>query len=153
MDVGEALEQLTGDWVGTNRKRMMPTDPFAESDGRLTVGLTARGSFVTLTYTWVDEGIPQDGLLLIGSGSEPDTAVATWVDSWHQSPQWMVLTGTVDSGGTIRLAGVYSFSAGEEAGWQITIDPGGGNALRVTMDNVPPGEEPYPAMDTTYHRA
>lgn len=148
MRVGERLAAATGDWTGTNRLRMMPTDDYRASDSRATVTPAAHGNAVTIAYTWAEDGAPQEGLLLIGDGDAPDAVVAVWLDSWHQHPQWMTLHGAIDEAGVVRLDGSYA----ADAGWRIAIDPGDGGALRIGMDNVMPDTGAYPVVEIAYAR-
>lgn len=148
MRVAEALAGVFGEWAGTNRLRMMPTDDYAPSAGRATVTAAAGGNAVTIAYTWAERGAPQEGLLVIADGAEPDAAVAVWIDSWHQQPQWMELRGTVDGAGVVRLDGSY----GPDLGWRIAVDPGDGTALQIAMENVMAETGPYRAVEAAYAR-
>jgi hypothetical protein len=105
MRISAALAGVTGTWTGTNLQRLMPTDQYAESAATATVRAVAGDNFVSLAYTWSHGDDPQDGLLLIGDGPAPGQAVATWVDSWLQCPEWMVLRGAVDDAGAVHLQG------------------------------------------------
>jgi Protein of unknown function (DUF1579) len=144
MRISDALAGLVGSWTGTNRLRVMPTDPWAESAATATVARVADGAFVTIAYTWADGDAPQDGLLLVGDGPTLGHAVATWVDSWHQSPEWMVLRGEVDDGGAVHLEGRYS----PDALWRIHLTPAGQRWV-MAMDNVMPGND-YPAVEARF---
>jgi hypothetical protein len=146
MRVSDALADLLGTWTGTNRLRVMPTDPWVESAATATVARVADGAFLTIAYTWAESGAPQDGLLLLGDGPTLGHAVATWVDSWHQSPEWMVLRGEVDDG-PVHLEGRYS----PDALWRIHLVPAAEH-WTMTMDNVMPGND-YPAVEVTFDRA
>jgi hypothetical protein len=66
---------------------------------------------------------------------------AAWLDSWHQSPSWMTLTGTSDDG-VITVDGSYPGGGG----WQIIVDPRDG--LRLRMRNAVPGVDLYDVVDT-----
>lgn len=155
MSVVESCQEALGAWVGTNRLRVMPDDPYRDSESTATVALAAR-HIVTVAYTWAEEGEPQDGLLLVEDGGAPNEAIGIWIDSWHQKPGWMELEGTV-ADGVIRLLGHY---AEGQAGWRITLDPSG-ESLRMTMDNILPesmlgieseGTVDYQAVEATYAR-
>lgn len=169
MNIVECLAPLSGSWQGRNLMRFMPTDEYQESGSTATVKATAR-DFVTLEYTWSYEGQPQNGLLLLGSGPKADVGPtsdgtgasgarpsenhveAVWVDSFHSTPTWLTLSGTVDDDGVVRLTGSYPAPEGPDWGWQIHIDPGDGNGGRMTMHNVVPGYDPYQAVEATYLR-
>jgi len=130
----------TGDWVGTNGLRMLPSEAFQQTTTSWSIRVVA-GHSLLLNYHWGDN----DGILFIGPNE--DGLTATWTDSFHQQPQWMNLTGgIVDSG--LNLSAHYS----EGFQWQMFIaatDPG---RLAVTMRNVAPGERPYDAVDVTLSR-
>lgn len=148
MRVTTAMAAVTGQWIGTNLLRVMPDDPYRESAATATVGTVAQGGFLTVAYSWADGDDPQDGLLLVGDGPAPGQAIATWVDSWHQSPEWMVLRGTVaEDGGAVHLEGRYS----PDAQWRIHLLADGGG-WRLAMDNVMPGFD-YPAVEATFRQA
>lgn len=148
MRAGECLSAAAGEWAGTNRLRMMPTDAYRASDTRATVSLAAQGNVVSIAYTWAEDGAPQEGLLVIGDGAASSEVVAVWIDSWHQHPQWMTCDGRVSEAGVVTVEGSYAV----DAGWRIAIDPGEGTALRISMENVMPGEEAYQVVEATYAR-
>lgn len=149
MTIVEALIPLLGSWQGVNRLRLLPTDEYRESVAGATVSVSAQ-HFVTIAYTWAEEGMPQDGVILL-AGKEPSDVAAVWIDSWHSAPTWMTFTGAIDDDGVIRLSGSYPAPEGPDWGWQIHIESGG-DAGRITMHNVVPGEAPYQAVETVYDR-
>jgi hypothetical protein len=116
-----------------------------------TVSVTAR-DFVTIAYTWSDGDAPQSGLLLLGGTSDPEGAMAVWLDSWHSAPAWMTLSGNVGDDDVVGPTGSYAAPPGPDWGWQIHIDPGDGKSGRITMHNVMPGEAAYEAVEVTYDR-
>jgi hypothetical protein len=66
MTIPSGLAALVGRWVGYNRLWVSPEDPVHESDAGASIALAAQGNFVTIAYTWADEGRPQDGVLILG---------------------------------------------------------------------------------------
>jgi hypothetical protein len=159
MTVEEALAAAAGSWTGTNRLRMLPEDEYEASDSTALVQLPARGRFVCVTYTWSREGTAHDGLLLLGDGEAPDSAVGVWIDSWHQSSRWMELRGTVDAAGSVSVDGSYPFGPEATAGWRIRLEAGG-DAFLLAMDNIVPADaEPgfagadYQVVEASYVRA
>jgi hypothetical protein len=145
-----ALEQLdgaVGGWAGTNLLRLMPTDPYRESETHATVARAAGGDVVVINYTWAEAGEPQDGMLIISGGDEAGQARAVWVDSWHQRPQWLELSGVAEAG-VVRLAAPYA----EGFEWRIKVDASTADALVITMDNVAPGVSPYQVVEARYTR-
>jgi hypothetical protein len=126
-------QQHGPDLVGENAFRLMPTDPWRSRPAKGRLESAAGGSALLLRYDWEhpDDG-PQDGILLIGSPEEQRGVEAMWLDSWHQKPGPLLLTGTAADGATCVLAGTYL----QEWGWEIHLDLDAG--LRMTMRNVIP---------------
>lgn len=137
----EFLAPFVGNWNGTNDLRIMPTDDYRRSPAGATVSVTAH-DFATITYTWSEDGKPQDGLLLLGGNTGAATAV--WADSWHTAQVWLTLAGAAGSDGVLRLTGSYPAPEGPDWGWQIHISPAEG---KITMHNVVPGHEPYQVVE------
>ena len=148
MAAPEQLDGAVGDWAGTNLLRLMPTDPYRESEAHATVARAAGGDIVVINYTWAEAGEPQDGLLIISGGDEAGEARAMWVDSWHQRPQWIVLSGATDEAGVVRVAAPYA----EGFEWWINVDATTADALAITMDNVAPGAARYQVVEARYTR-
>jgi hypothetical protein len=148
MTILDALKDRAGAWTGTNGFRLMPDDPIHDASATAEVSVNAGGSLVAFAYTWSHptDGA-QDGLLVVGPAGDADV-VAFWGDSWHQSPEPRVFTGTVD-GGVIEVG--YEYEVGWR--WVITVDPTDAGALHLQMDNVVPEDAAegrpataYPAM-------
>ncbi|WP_018347858.1 hypothetical protein [Longispora albida] len=147
MPVIEALRELAGRWAGTNEFRLMPADPAERLATTAELTLVARNG-VSLAYTWSHPADgPQEGFALLHD-AEDGSAAATWLDSWHQSPQAATLTGTADSSGT-HLRTTYG---GGDWGWAIHVEPAGAG-LRITMTNEGPGIPAYAAMTAVYERS
>lgn len=123
-----------GSWHGSNDFRLMPTDPAHGAPAGATVLRAAGGSLATITYNWTHpvDGV-QSGLLVVGPGEEPGTAVAFWGDSWHQHPSPRMLHGTAD-GGVVDVG--YEYEAGWW--WRINVDASAPDALQLRMYNVVP---------------
>jgi hypothetical protein len=151
-----SLAEHQGSWTGTNGFRLMPTDQPHVAAATADVSAGAGGNLALIAYTWSHpEAGEQSGLLVIGPGEAPGTAVAFWGDSWHQAPTPKTLLGTADSG-VVALG--YSYAEGWE--WRITVDAADAGSLRLRMDNVVPpsvaaqGDGPlaYWAMDADLRR-
>ena len=144
-----ALTDWAGPWTGTNGFRLMPSDPIHEAPATAEVARKAGGNLVALAYTWVHPADgAQDGFLVLGPDADPGGLTALWGDSWHQSPEPRVCTGTVSEG--VLTVG-YEYQAGWR--WVITVEPIEAGALRLQMDNVIPetaadatSAGSYPAM-------
>lgn len=141
MRVIEQAKDLLGDWSGVNEFRLMPEDAAEPLASSARVG-TAAGNGLTLAYTWTHpaDGL-QEGFLLVFDREHAGEAAGVWLDSWHQAPEPMTLTGTHDRAG-IRLTAEY----GEGWNWIVMLakDPDG--QLRLSMENQGPDVEAYPAM-------
>jgi len=146
MSVVDYLAPLLGDWRGTNRLRLMPTDEYQPSSATATVAVTA-ARFVTIAYRWSDGDAPQDGLLLVGGSAE--AAEAVWVDSWHTGSSWMSFSGDVGEDGELRLLGSYAAPTGPDWGWHIHLRP---QDAVLTMHNVVPGSDPYQVVELALER-
>ena len=142
---------VTGTWSGANLLRMMPDQEYAESESNATVARAAGGNAATINYTWADEnGIPQDGVILISNGEETGSIRVVWIDSWHHKPQWIELTGTIDEQGSLHVEASYG-PQDVICRWRIHVDTGDQDHLKVRMDNVY-GELDYQAVEITYSR-
>lgn len=146
------LAKLVGKWVGTNQLWLMPGEPVRESASTMVVALAAQERFVTLTYTWADEGKPQDGLLLIGYENDQKPVKAVWVDSFHVPDQIMTFLGTITPEGIASVKASYPAPSGPDWAWRITIEPDGGNSFRLIMHNITPDNQEFLAVETIYKR-
>ena len=152
MRVTDRLQSAMGTWTGTNALRMMPDDDFRNSAGSATVATHSAGNVATISYTWSDfAGQPQEGFLVLSDDEADGTVAAVWSDSWHQHPQWMALSGTVDADGRISVRGVYGDGT-EQGGWWIHIDPTDATQLTMTMDNDMTETGQYEVVRSTYAR-
>jgi hypothetical protein len=152
MRVTDHLLAAVGEWSGTNALRMMPDDDFRRSSGTATTATHSGGNVATISYTWSDfDGHPQEGLLVLSDGEGDGTVAVVWSDSWHQHPQWMPMSGTVDADGRISVRGVYGEGA-EQGGWWIHIDPTNAAQLTITMDNDMTETGQYEVVRAIYTR-
>jgi hypothetical protein len=100
------------------------------------------GRFLQISYTWVDEGQPQEGLLLVGYNKSRDVGMAVWLDSWHTSEQFMHFEGSLDENVGFNLEGSYCVASGPDWGWRITLQIDENGSLQLTMYNISPdGDE------------
>ncbi len=151
MSAPESLRRSIGTWTGTSRL-WLPEEPTRESESTASVALAARDKFSMIAYTWVIDGEPQEGLLLLGSESEHNAVHAVFVDSWHMGDTFMICQGQVEAHGAVVVRGSYAVESGPEWGWRIAIEPGP-DALRVVMYNVLPDGNEVPGFECTYRRA
>jgi hypothetical protein len=133
-----SLGRLVGTWRGTNRFRLMPTDPFHEAPATAQLATVADGHVVLLTYTWEHPADgSQDGVLVVGSpeDGQHQHVSAAWGDSWHQKPALLSLRGTL-ADGALELTADY----GGGWLWVISLDGERDDMLVLTMQNVVPAE-------------
>ena len=139
---------MTGAWAdvpahpramtGTNAFRLIPDDAMHEAPATATVRSSAGGHALVLTYTWehAEDG-PQDGVLLVASADDGGVVHATLLDSWHQHPAPMHLTGRMLPGGLgASVSAVYA----EVYGWEVDVRLDAGE-LAMDMRNVLPAED------------
>lgn len=121
---------------GDGSFRLMPTDDLATAPATRRVETGAGGHALLLRYTWTHptDG-EQDGILLCAAaGEDGDALTATWLDSWHQKPFPLTLSGTL-AGSGVQLLGVYA----ETWGWEINLTLGEAR-VGIEMRNVIPQE-------------
>lgn len=150
MSLPEALSRLRGRWTGMNKLWLTPDDPVLVSDAAAEVGTAVGGRFLTIAYTWAEEG-PQDGLIILGREEDGGTFQAIWVDSWHQG-KFMLCQGRPDAAGRVAVQGKYPAPSGPDWGWEIAIEPDGRDSFRIVMDNITPGGERARAVEMSLAR-
>ena len=153
MSAPQILEQLMGNWSGSNRLWLDPNDAVRESEAKATVGLAAKGRFALVQYTWADAGQPQEGLLLIGVDEPAGQAQGLWIDSWHMGDMWMICQGQIDAGGNLAITGSYAAPSGPDWNWRIEIHSNATDAFELRMFNITPEGDAMLAVQATYRRA
>ncbi|HMQ64989.1 MAG TPA: hypothetical protein PJ992_01770 [Arachnia sp.] len=117
--------------TGTCAFRLMPVDPLADGPSSALVTRVGEQGF-TLHYTWVHPADgEQRGVLLVGGVGEDGVVEASLLDTWHQQPGLMQLTGTRD-GSRVDLSAPYM----EEWAWEVSVELG--DDVSMTMRNVVP---------------
>lgn len=117
--------------TGTGAFRLMPQDAMAEAEASGSFAVLAAGWAACLTYRWRHpEDGDQEGVLLIASPEDDGTVQATLVDSWHQKPEPMHLSGARE-GARTSLHATY----GETWGWNVLVDLTT-DSVRLVMQNV-----------------
>jgi hypothetical protein len=143
MSIPEKLANLTGKWIGTNRLHMpwKVENPLHESRATAEVRARSGDQFLEISYTWVYEDKPREGVLLLGREKTGDRIEASWTDSWHMAHQLMHCEGRETENGGISVKGSYKVEGHPDWGWRTEIVPGSGS-FRYLMYNVSPeGEE------------
>jgi hypothetical protein len=152
MNVPQDLTALISDWTGTNRLWLSPEEEAQQSGAQAALSLAAQGKFLLIRYTWVYQGEPQDGTLLIGFNQNQQVEKAVWIDSWHMNDQIMVCQGERSPAGLISLTGSYPAPPGPDWGWWIEVDPLDGTAFKLVMYNVSPEGQANPAVEAAFGR-
>ncbi len=153
MSVPESLTKLVGSWTGHNTLHVPWLDPpQRKSDATASLSPIVNDKFVTIAYTWADEGEPHEGFLLIGQHPKTGAVSVAWADSWHQSGSIMQFSGTVESDGGIRFGGTYPAPPDPDWGWRTEIRPRGAAGFDVVMTNIAPNGDETIAMETRLER-
>lgn len=157
----QALARCAGTWLGTNRLHDPHTNAPQDSPSTLTVTPILHGRFLRVDYTWVYDGAPQEGTLLIGYESAAEAVTAFWADTWHMGSAVLVCRGSSapplpDGEGSLWVLGSYEAPPGPDWGWRTVIQPGAAGkdgTLQLSMYNITPGGEEHIAVEATYTRA
>lgn len=152
MSVPVPYHQLTGRWRGQYRLWLDPQSEEQRSDTDALVSLKARDKFLCVEYTWMSEGKPQEGLMLVGVQDAEGTIAATWVDAWHNGDNLMACTGRTEPDGSLTFMGHYKAPTGPDWGWKTTISPPSGHTFRVVMYNVTPEGQEMKAVEMMYEK-
>lgn len=152
MGVNDDFARFAGNWRGTNNLYFPSADgPPTQSESNLNVSLKANRQFVAFEYTWVHEGRPQEGIILLGGDKKSDAVQTVWTDSWHSSHTFMLSDGKANSDGSVTVKGFYKVEGHPDWGWRTDIVPLG-EKLRIAMYNVSPDGDEELAVETEYSR-
>jgi hypothetical protein len=151
MAIPAAFARLKGEWTGTNRMWPAPQTPAQQSDTTALVATAAQNRFLTIGYTWAEDGHPQDGFILLGADAGGDAVEASWVDSWHMGDKLMTCQGELRND-IASVKGTYAAPPGPDWGWRIVVQPEGADAFMMTMYNVSPDGAEEKAVEARYTR-
>jgi hypothetical protein len=152
-----SISWLLGEWSG--RSTLFLPDAADErrlvehpSPSTMRAEEVAQGAGVRCAYTWVYEGKPQAGELLVcGGGKAGGNAItAAWIDSWHQRGAVMACVGTA-SQSALLVQGSYAAPPDPDWGWRIALERDG-DAFWLRMTNIAPTGEETPAVEAKYAR-
>lgn len=146
------LSDLVGSWSGSNSLWFMPGDPVRESDATARVEVASGGAVAWFHYTWSYEGKPQEGVLLVRSGSDAKDVSAVLVDSWHTGGKFMDFRDDDGNDGLVAVRGTYSAGEGPDWGWRIEVQADGADAFRILMFNITPDGQEAPAVAAKFTR-
>ena len=150
MSIPEGLMRLIGKWQGENRLWLEPDQPTQKSKTTASITPVVQGKFLSLRYTWADQGQSQEGLLLLGQGR--DQITAAWADSWHMGDEIMLCTGQTSLDEKVSVQGSYAVPSGPDWGWRISIEHRADDRFRLVMDNISPQGEEMLAVIAEYER-
>lgn len=152
MGIADEFAVYAGRWRGTNNLHLpwLP-DPLRKSPSEMTISLKANGQFAAFDYTWVYEGEPQEGFLILG-GVRSDAVQAVWTDSWHNRDVLMSCNGKKAEDGSFSVKGHYKVEGHPDWGWRTEIIPGD-ETVRIVMYNISPEGEEELAVETDFTRA
>ncbi len=148
----ELLKEIEGSWHGTSALQLSAAEEVRESTSFLMATPIVLGRFLQISYTWVDEDQPQEGLLLVGYDKSRNISMAVWLDSWHTSEQFMHFEGSLDEKAGFNLEGSYSVASGPDWGWRITLQLDEKGSLQLTMYNISPDGDELWAVKGMYKR-
>ena len=152
MAVIEVFRGLRGEWRATNRLWLSPKDPVRESDSHAVIRLAGCEQFAEIGYTWVFDGKPQEGRIILGQDAGSRAVRAVWFDSWHMRNDFMTCQGGADPTGVVVVHGTYAAPPDPDWGWEILLEPDQHDAFRLSMYNIPPGGEKELAVEAAYTR-
>lgn len=149
IDAGE----LAGKWSGRNLLWLGPAEPVRESATEATVTTAAADGFLVLTYSWTDQGEPQDGMLMVRVAAEPSPMDMVWVDSFHTMGKFMRFEGRPTTDGSLEATTLWSIGDGPDWGWRIALSSPNADELLVRMYVATPAGEEAPAVESRYTRS
>jgi Protein of unknown function (DUF1579) len=150
MSVTENFKKLVGMWDGSNRLTMAPEDPVRDSKAAACVGLEANGKFFKINYEWSFDDKPHEGLMVFGFGKDAKMT-SVWIDSFHQSGDFMNCVGTIE-GDKISVKAHYTQPEYADWAWRTNVEFVSENAFNFTMYNVEPSGEEHVAVEATFER-
>lgn len=145
MDTASFLSSVLGQWQGSYKLWLDPTQDPEQSATTLALKPTANGSYYLIHYDWSFRDKQKAGLFLLGA--KDNKATATWGDSFHMEPLPMVCDGEFKEG-VLILNGTYP--AGDEHwGWRTEFSREGGQLIMRAYNIAPSGQEDI-ALEATY---
>jgi Protein of unknown function (DUF1579) len=151
MNILETLTARSGNWQGTSQLQDPHTNAPEDSHSTLTITSILKGRFIRIDYTWAYQGIPEEGMLLIGYEEKTNTITANWADTWHQNTL-MICQGTSEENDSISVKGSYAAPPGPNWGWRIAIQWPDKQSFRMVMYNSTPEGQEELAVDAKYIR-
>ena len=148
--IPEHFSKLVGMWDGTKKLILSPEDPVRESEAVACIGLEANGKFMKINYEWSYDGKKQEGLLLFHLDKEAN-AKSVWIDSFHQSGDFMNATGDLMDGKFSTKAN-YTQPEYSDWAWRICLETADENSFSLMMFNIFPDGNEELAVDARLKR-
>lgn len=148
--IPENFAGMVGMWDGTKKLIMRPEDPIHESEAIACVGLEANSKFLKINYEWSFEAKKQEGLLLLHIDKE-NNAKTVWIDSFHQSGDFMMANGNFENGKASTKAN-YTQPEYSDWAWRISLESTDENSFSLTMFNIFPDGTEVLAVDARFKR-
>ena len=152
MSISKNIAGLEGRWNGINEFYTPGNGELpSESPSEATVRTVVAGKFIEIAYTWIFEGQPQEGSIILGCDPASTAVQAVWTDSWHMSDRLMLCDGTIAHDGTISVVGSHGGGSGREAKFGIEITAVG-ETFTIRMFDISPTGVKQMAVETVYSR-
>jgi hypothetical protein len=148
--IPESFKKLVGMWDGTKRLMMAPEDPIRDCDAVACVGLEANEKFFKINYEWSFGGEKQEGLTVIHIDKESN-AKSVWIDSFHQSGDFMNCAGKFEQE-RVSVKANYTQPEYSDWAWRTIIEPHDEDAFSLLMFNITPDGEEFPAVEAKFTR-
>ena len=150
MSLPATIASLAGWWEGTNTLHDPNTGRPETTPSAVTAVAIIGKRFLRFGYTWVYQGQPQEGLLLLGFDPESNAVSGHWIDTWHMGNKVLACTGPAPIG-TVSIRGSYAAPPGPDWGWRIELTAEG-DQLRMVMTNIYPDGKEELAVESEYSR-
>ncbi len=148
--IAENFAKLVGTWDGTKKLYMRPEDPVFESEIVAKIGLEVDRKVLKISYEWSFKGEKKEGVLLFHVNKEAN-AQSVWMDSFHQSSDFMVANGDLTDG-KISTKANYTQPEYSDWAWRICLETGDENSFSLIMFNVFPDGNEVLAVDARFKR-
>ncbi len=139
------LVKMTGAWTQHYKMRWAPDAPWQGSTGTSTIKSILGGRYVQEDVSATMEGMPFQGMQLLGYDKLTNEYISLWMDS--MCTWWMESRGKKDAKGVIDMHGMMSDVAGTRP-FRMVVHHIDGSSSHVEMfDTKPNGEELVMTID------
>ena len=145
MQNADFFRKMSGAWSGQNVLHDPMTNTEKTSPTVFSNVSILKETFIELNYDWRYEGEIQEGKLTIGWNEGSGDFFATWIDTWHMSADFMLLKGRRRDD-QLDLHGEYEVEGYPNWGWKIVVKVDK-KTMKLTMVNISPDKNEYPAVD------